>query len=103
MSRMVRARYTLEYKLEAVRLVRGGQPIGTVARGLGISDQTVHKWVKAEAKRRLAATGNLGRASNKPPDWNGKGKSCHEPAAFPATAHVAIWTSCLSGHGKGGC
>ena len=45
---MVRARYTLEYKLEAVRLVCGGQPIGAVARGLGISDQTVNKWVKAE-------------------------------------------------------
>ena len=56
MSRMVRARYTLEYKLEAVRLVRGGQPIGAVARGLGISDQTVHNWVKADAEGRLAAT-----------------------------------------------
>ena len=56
MSRMVRARYTLEYKQEAVRLVRGGQPIGTVARGLGISDQTVHNWVKADAEGRLAAT-----------------------------------------------
>ena len=56
MSRMVRARYTLEYKLEAVRLVCGGQPIGTVARGLGISDQTVHNWVKADAEGRLAAT-----------------------------------------------
>jgi transposase len=52
----VRARYTLEYKQEAVRLVRGGQPIGAVARGLGISDQTVHNWVKAEAEGRLAET-----------------------------------------------
>ena len=56
MSRMVRARYTLEYKQEAVRLVRGGQPVGAVARGLGISDQTVHNWVKADAEGRLAAT-----------------------------------------------
>jgi transposase-like protein len=56
MSRTVRARYTLEYKQEAVRLVRGGQPIGAVARGLGISDQTVHNWVKAEAEGRLAET-----------------------------------------------
>ncbi len=56
MSRMVRARYTLEYKQAAVRLVRGGQPIGTVVRGLGTSDQTVHNWVKAEAEGRLAAT-----------------------------------------------
>jgi transposase len=55
MSRMVRAPYSLEYKQEAVRLVRGGQSLGTVARGLGISDQTVHNWVKAEAEGRLAA------------------------------------------------
>ncbi len=96
-------RSALDDKQEADCLRRGGQPIGTVARGLRISDQTVHKWVKAEAKGRLAATGNLGRASNKLPDWNGKGKSCHEPAAFRATAHVAIWTSCLSGQGKVGC
>jgi len=53
---MVRARYTLEYKQEAVLLVRGGQPIGAVARGLGISDQTAHNWVKAETEWRLAAT-----------------------------------------------
>ena len=50
MSRMVRARYTLEYKQEAVLLVRGGHPIGAVARGLGISDQTAHNWVKAETE-----------------------------------------------------
>jgi len=31
MSKIVRARYTLEYKQEAVRLVQGGQPIGAVA------------------------------------------------------------------------
>ena len=41
MSRTVRALYTLEFKQEAVRLGRGGQPIGTKARGPGISDQTV--------------------------------------------------------------
>jgi len=56
MSRMDRARYTLEYKQEAVLLVRGGQPLGAVARGLGISNQMVHNWVKAEAEERLAAT-----------------------------------------------
>ncbi len=56
MSRTVRARYTLEYKQEAVRLVRGRQPNRAVARGLGISDQTVHNCVKTEAEGRLAAT-----------------------------------------------
>lgn len=37
-------------------MCEGGQAIGAVARGLGISDQTVHNWVKAEAEGRLAAT-----------------------------------------------
>ena len=45
MSKIVRARYTLEYKQEAVRLVEGGRAIGAVARDLGIADQTVHNWV----------------------------------------------------------
>ena len=53
MSNTIRARYTLEYKQEAVRLARSGQSIGSVARSLGISDQTVHNWVKAEAEGRL--------------------------------------------------
>jgi hypothetical protein len=35
--------------------VRGGQPIGTVARGLGISDPTVHNWVEVEAGRTCRA------------------------------------------------
>jgi transposase len=37
MTGIVRARYTLEFKQEAVRLVRGGQSLSSVARGLGIS------------------------------------------------------------------
>ena len=49
MTGMVRARYTLEFKQEAVRLVRGGQTVSSVAKTLGLSDQTLHNWVKAEA------------------------------------------------------
>ena len=32
MTGLVRARYTLEFKQEAVRLVRGGQTVSSVAR-----------------------------------------------------------------------
>jgi len=52
-SKIVRARYTLEYKQEAVRLVEGGRAIGAVARDLGIAGQTVHNWVKAQAAGRF--------------------------------------------------
>ncbi len=49
----LRARYTLEFKQEAVRLVRGGEKISAVARTLGMSAQTLDNWVKAEESGRL--------------------------------------------------
>ena len=49
----VRARYTLEFKQEAVRLVRGGEKLSAVARTLGFSAQSLDNWVKAEASGRL--------------------------------------------------
>ena len=48
-----RARYTLEFKREAVRLVEGGQSIAGAARTLGIVDQTLFNWVKASRQGRL--------------------------------------------------
>jgi len=49
----LRARYTLEFKQEAVRLVRGGEKMSAVARTLGVSAQSLDNWVKAEAAGRL--------------------------------------------------
>ena len=49
----VRARYTLEFKQEAVRLVRGGERVSSAARTLGLSAQSLDNWVKAEAAGRL--------------------------------------------------
>ena len=54
MSQRSRARYTLEFKLEAVRLVQSGQSIAAVSRVLGIADQTLHNWVKAQLQGRLS-------------------------------------------------
>ena len=48
MTGLVRARYTLEFKQEAVRLVRGGQTVSSVAKTLGLSDQTLRNWLEAE-------------------------------------------------------
>lgn len=56
----VRARYTLEFKQEAVRLVEGGQSIAAVARTLGVVDQTLFNWVKA------SRAGKLSGADKKP-------------------------------------
>ena len=40
-SKTVRARYTLEIRQEAVRLVEGGQSIAAAARSLGVVEQTL--------------------------------------------------------------
>jgi len=53
MKKSTRARYTLEFKHEAVRLVEAGQSIAAVARSLGVVDQTLFNWVKAKREGKL--------------------------------------------------
>ena len=55
-----RARYTLEFKLEAVRLVKAGQEASVTARVLGIPKATLGNWV------RLAENGELQGAGDRP-------------------------------------
>ena len=55
-----RARYTREFKLEAVRLVKGGQEASVTARVLGVPKQTLSNWV------RLAERGELQGAGERP-------------------------------------
>jgi len=61
MTKTARARYTLEFKQEAVRLVEGGgQSIAAAARTLGVVEQTLFNWVKAQRQGKL--TGAEGKA-----------------------------------------
>ncbi len=53
MKKAVRARYTLEFRQEAVRLVEGGQSIAAAARSLGVVEQTLFNWVKAKRLGRV--------------------------------------------------
>ena len=53
MRKTPRARYTLEFKQEAVRLVDGGQTIAGASRTLGIVEQTLFNWVKANKQGKL--------------------------------------------------
>lgn len=55
-----RARYTLEFTLEAVRLVKGGQESSVTAPVLGVPKQTLSNWV------RLAERGELQGAGDRP-------------------------------------
>jgi transposase len=57
MSKKQRARYTLEFKMEAVRLVQGGQSIAAVAKTLGIAEQSLHNWIKAQEQGTLKEAG----------------------------------------------
>ena len=41
-----RSKYTLEFKLEAVRLVKGGQAVPVTAKILGVPTQTLGNWVR---------------------------------------------------------
>ena len=53
-----RARYTLEFKLEAVRLVKGGQVAAVTAKILGIPKQTLENWVRLANKGQLKGAGD---------------------------------------------
>lgn len=55
-----RKAYTPEYKDEAVKLVvNTGRPVATVARELGIVEQTLSNWVRAYRDRTEAGDGAL--------------------------------------------
>ena len=53
-----RAKYTLEYKMEAVRLVKGGQAVSITAKILGIPKASLDTWVKLSAKGQLKGAGD---------------------------------------------
>jgi len=53
MEKATRRRYTLEYKQEAVRLVTSGQKVAAAAKALGIVEQTLANWVKADRSGQL--------------------------------------------------
>ena len=57
MGKTNRARYTLEFKLEALRLISAGQSIAATAAILGLPDQTLHNWLKAHREGRLGGPG----------------------------------------------
>ena len=45
-DKKTRARYTLEFKMEAVRLVRAGQSVSDVAKILGVPKGSLENWSK---------------------------------------------------------
>ena len=58
LTKQVRAQYTLEYKLEAVRQVSAGQSIAVVAKVLGLPKASLGNWVRQAGKGNLAGAGD---------------------------------------------
>jgi transposase len=57
MNKTKRARYTLEFKVEAVRLVKAGQSVAAVAATLDVPAQSISNWFKAEQEGKLGGVG----------------------------------------------
>ena len=53
-----RTKYTLKFKMEAFRLVKGGQAVSVTAKVLGISKASLDNWVKLSAKGQLKGAGD---------------------------------------------
>lgn len=58
MKKIPRVAYTLEFKLEALRRVRGGEAVRRVAREIGVPEQTIRNWFKAQADGKLGSAPN---------------------------------------------
>jgi transposase len=65
-DKQVRAQYTQEFKLEAVRQVRAGQAIAVVAKVLGIPKASLGNWVRQS--RKGIVTGAVDRPSPVTPE-----------------------------------
>ena len=62
-AKQVRAQYTQEFKLEAVRQVSAGQAIAVVAKVLGIPKASLCNWVRQAAKGALSGAGGDEKAA----------------------------------------
>lgn len=55
-----RAKYTTEFRLEAVRQVKAGQSVSVVARVLGIPKASLGNWVRADERGELRTATDKG-------------------------------------------
>jgi transposase len=53
MKRIPKQQYTAASKEQAVAMVKGGKAVPEVARALGLSEQALRNWVKADVQGEL--------------------------------------------------
>ena len=58
MGKRARAKYTLEFKLEALRQIAAGQSVAVVSAVLGVAGNTLHNWIKAQREGKLGGPGS---------------------------------------------
>lgn len=58
MKKIPKQAYTTEFKELAVKRVKDGESIATVAKELGLGDQTLRNWIKAAAEGKLKGAGS---------------------------------------------
>ncbi|MFZ6747135.1 transposase [Undibacterium sp. JH2W] len=58
MKKIPRQAYTTEFKELAVKRVQNGETVATLKMELGLSDQTLCNWVKAQAEGKLKGAVN---------------------------------------------
>ncbi len=58
MKKILKQAYTTEFKELAVQRVKDGEAVSVVVKELGLGDQTLRNWVKAQAEGRLKGAGN---------------------------------------------
>ena len=67
-DKQVRAQYMQEFKMEAVRQVRGGQAVSVVAKVLGIPKASLGRWVRESTKCELNAAVDVNKAPKLTPE-----------------------------------
>jgi transposase len=58
MKKIPKQTYTAEFKALAVKRVKGGESIAVAVKELGLGDQTLRNWVKAESEGLLKGAGS---------------------------------------------
>ncbi len=59
MKRIPKQAYTAEFKVLSVKRVKSGQAISTVAKDLGLIEQTLRNWIKAADAGKLNSGGKV--------------------------------------------
>ncbi|SDR62668.1 transposase [Paraburkholderia tuberum] len=101
MFKVPKQSYTAEFKMAAVQRVKEGQGFAMVARELGMSEQTLRNWVKAEASGKLNGAGakpvtpeqmelSRLRAENKRLQWSLRSQKKRELREGPAVRYAWI-------------